>query len=96
MEVASNSYLQKEKMQHKSEPRPQSRNEEFLVWSFGCSSEFQWIESRGKVLAGLLPTCWMAYSIVVGRFVFSNIWPGPGLGPSPGWGPVRVGAHMGP
>ena len=23
-------------------------------------------------------------------------WPGPGLGPSPGWGPVRVGAHMGP
>ena len=22
--------------------------------------------------------------------------PGPGLGPSPGWGPVRVGAHMGP
>ena len=25
-----------------------------------------------------------------------NIWPGPGLGPSPGWGPVRVGAHMGP
>ena len=22
--------------------------------------------------------------------------PGPGLRPSPGWGPVRVGAHMGP
>ena len=21
---------------------------------------------------------------------------GPGLGPSPGWGPVQVGAHMGP
>ena len=21
---------------------------------------------------------------------------GPGLGPSPGWGPVRVGAHLGP
>ena len=27
------------------------------------------------------------------HFVFE---PGPGLGPSPGWGPVRVGAHMGP
>ena len=25
-----------------------------------------------------------------------SVWrPGPGLGPSPGWGPVRVGAHMG-
>ena len=29
---------------------------------------------------------------------YRPIWtqPGPGLGPSPGWGPVRVGAHMGP
>jgi len=23
-------------------------------------------------------------------------WPVPELGPNPGWGPVRVGAHMGP
>ena len=26
----------------------------------------------------------------------AGVWARAGLGPSPGWGPVRVGAHMGP
>ena len=37
----------------------------------------------------------LTYSAFVG-LAYEALWPGPGLGPSPGWGPVRVGAHMGP
>ena len=42
---------------------------------------------------------WLESSELVGthgRRQIPSTWPGPGLGPSPGWGPVRVGAHMGP